>query len=141
MVGYLKGFGLAVLVGGGVFMLGGWDRMDRNFDRIIRHESGNRPDAVGDGGRSLGYGQISYPFYVDAKKEMAEHGITPPSYREAVKSVYWTKQLMYYYGLRYCPKAIASGNLDVYARIHNGGPAGCSKRATARYLAKVKRVK
>ena len=141
MMGFLKGLGLGVLVTGSGMLLLAASPLDRGFDRIITHESGNQPQAVGDNGRSRGLAQISYPYYIDAKREMAKSGISPPPYREAVKSRYWSKQLMHYYGLRYCPRAVASGNLDVFARIHNGGPSGCSKPQTVGYLRKVKRNK
>jgi hypothetical protein len=137
MFQFLKGFALAIALGGCGLVCCGF-AMDRHFDRVIKHESRNNPNAVGDQGRSHGYGQISVPYYIDARKQMAKHGIVPPPFAQAVKSEYWTKQLMRYYAERYCPKALAMGDTDTFDRIHNGGPTGCKKPQTLKYVRKVR---
>ena len=38
-------------------------------------------------------------------------------------------------------QALASGDLETIAKIHNGGPAGAKKSATAKYWAKIKKTK
>ena len=137
---FFKGMAIGLLVGAGTMVLCG-SAMSHGFDRIIRHESQGNPNAIGDQGRSHGLAQISVPYYIDARKEMIKRGITPPPFQAAVKDRYWTEQLMHYYMLRYCPKALASGDLETIAKIHNGGPAGAKKSATAKYWAKIKKTK
>jgi hypothetical protein len=39
----------------------------------------------------------------------------------------------------YAPKAVKSKNLQVLARIHNGGPNGAKVSATKKYWAKVEK--
>lgn len=112
-------------------------RVDRGMDSIINVESGGDPKAVGDHGRSHGLAQISYPYYVDAVRQMKKHGLTPPPYREAVQSRYWSKLLMHYYMERYCPKALAKGDLVTMSRVHNGGVNGARKPQTKKYAARV----
>jgi len=137
MKDFLKGMALGLLIGGSPLILGG-ATMNREFARIIRHESRNDPNAVGDRGRSLGYAQISYRYYVDARREMAKHGITPPPYQKAVRSRYWSEQLMRFYMRRYCPRALATGDFETIARVHNGGANGMKKATTKRYWNQIK---
>jgi len=113
--------------------------VDSFFDVIIQVESGNDPDTTGDQGRSRGLAQISRPYYIDARQEMARHGITPPPYEEAVKDRVWTKSLMWHYMLRYCPQALADEDFETIARTHNGGPMGAHRTATVKYWIKVQK--
>ena len=41
------------------------------------------------------------------------------------------------YWRRYCPTAMAAGDAEVLARVHNGGPRGNRKAATAAYWRRV----
>ena len=125
-IGFLLGACLTVLVGATV-------SFDRFADAVIHFESKGKANAIGDQGRSRGLAQISRPYYVDAVKQLKKHGIVPPSYMVAVKDRYWVKQLMHAYMERYCPKALAAGDLETMARIHNGGLHGLSYPSTKRY--------
>lgn len=140
MIGFLKGAALGMAIGASLMILGG-ATTSHQLGRIIHHESRNNPNAVGDQGRSLGLAQISYPYYVDSRKTMAKYGITPPPYHEAVKSRYWSEQLIRFYMIRYVPKAWAAGDLQTIARIHNGGLNGLKKPATERYWIQIKNSK
>ena len=42
------------------------------------------------------------------------------------------------YWVRYCPEALWRGDIEILARVHNGGPRGAGKAATLGYWRKVK---
>ncbi len=44
------------------------------------------------------------------------------------------------YWRRYCPRALAQGDWQTLARVHNGGPRGHRKPATHAYWSKVRRA-
>lgn len=48
------------------------------------------------------------------------------------------EKVMLGYWRRYCPKALASGDYETLARVHNGGEHGASRESTLRYWKKVK---
>tara|TARA_Y100001963_G_C6749110_1_gene433182 strand:+ start:177 stop:755 length:579 start_codon:yes stop_codon:yes gene_type:complete len=103
------------------------------FDAIRQVETGGHPDptnAKGDGGRSLGPYQISYPYWLDAVQKHPEIGglyedVRNPWYAELVMLAYWS---------RYAPDS----KFETLCRIHNGGPRGHLKlSATQSYWEKV----
>jgi len=100
------------------------------FDALRRVESGNNPEAVGDGGRARGPYQIRRIYWEDAcrygKLDWSyEENVEDPRRCEKVMRLYWKK-----YGAR---------TDEQRARLHNGGPTGLRKNATLRYWAKVQR--
>jgi hypothetical protein len=101
------------------------------LDAIRQVETGNHPSparAVGDGGRSLGPYQISRAYWRDSGVSGSYRQVRDRLYAERVMVSYWK---------RYCPNALARRDWRALARIHNGGPAGHRRAATAPYWRKV----
>ena len=100
----------------------------RPLFNAIRHvETGgvaNQRDAVGDKGRSIGPYQISRAYWTDSGVRGSWKRCKDQRHAEAAMLAYWK---------RYCPKALRSGDFETLARVHNGGPAGHRKAATADY--------
>lgn len=96
----------------------------------IRHvESGGQTgEIIGDNGRSLGPYQIQRPYWQDSGVPGRYRSVRDASYAEGVMLAYWK---------RYCPTALARGDWETLARIHNGGPRGHRKPCTVRYWKKV----
>lgn len=104
------------------------------FDAIRTVETGGeeRPEqAVGDGGRSLGPYQIS-------RKYLADSGVSGDWRR--CRDVRFSETVMLAYWKRHCPEALRTRNFEILARIHNGGPTGHNKAATAPYWKLVRGV-
>lgn len=103
------------------------------FDAIRFVESGNRPNPPdGDGGRSIGPYQIMEAYHRDACGGLADwQRCRGRAYAERTMVKYWQ---------RYCPKALAAGDWETLARIHNGGPRGHRKAATRAYWHKVRKA-
>ena len=106
----------------------------RILDTLQTVETGGERDpdaAVGDGGKALGAYQIWRIYWVDACQY-------DPSLRargyEAVTDREYAERVVIAYLSRYCK----TWTIDECARIHNGGPAGATKRrkATDGYAAK-----
>lgn len=98
------------------------------FDAMREVESGGDPDAVGDGGRSLGPYQIQWKYWRDAGLPGSYRDVRNPAYAEKVMLAYWE---------RYCPDALARQDYATLARVHNGGPQGTRNPATLYYWRKV----
>jgi hypothetical protein len=109
--------------------------LDANFVRAIHQvESSGKIGAIkGDNSKALGPLQIHYPYWKDATDFDKSIG---GKYEDVAKLDYATK-VMASYLRRYCPKAVSSGNYEILARVHNGGPSGASKVATINYWKKV----
>jgi hypothetical protein len=89
------------------------------------------PDrAVGDQGRSIGPYQISRAYWVDSGVGGEWTRCRSHAYSEAVMSAYWQ---------RHCPDALRRRDLEVLARVHNGGPKGHTKPETGKYWRKVEK--
>ena len=101
------------------------------FDALRLVESGGDARAVGDGGRSRGPYQIQLAYWTDG-------GGNPERYLSDVWDRAACEKIMIGYFERYCPAALASGDWQTVARVHNGGPNGMSKQATLGYWSKVK---
>jgi len=100
--------------------------------RAIETSGIRAPDRqVGDNGRSIGPYQVSLPYWVDSGVGGLWIQCHGRSYSEAVMLGYWK---------RHCPEALQQRNLEVLARIHNGGPNGHVKGATSIYWRKVERM-
>lgn len=98
--------------------------------RVVETSSMETRDvAIGDDGRSIGPYQISRAYWVDSGKRGRWTGCRGQSYSERVMLAYWK---------RHCPTALGQRNLEVLARIHNGGPNGQSKCATSSYWQRVR---
>ena len=110
----------------------------RILDTLRAVETGGERDpdrAVGDGGKALGAYQVWRVYWVDAceydptLRESDYQAVTDREYAERVVIAYLS---------RYCK----TWTIDECARIHNGGPAGATKRrkATNEYAAKARRA-
>ena len=90
--------------------------------------SGRHGPIVGDGGAALGPLQIHRAYHADSR--------VPGAY-ERVADLAYSKRVATAYLRRYAPEAWARGDVEVLARVHNGGPRGASKPATLGYGRKV----
>jgi hypothetical protein len=95
--------------------------IERLLDAIARIESRCDPNAVGDGGRALGAYQIHRVYWEDGTKllgvDLPHRDATNPKKARRVVNAY-----LLHYG--------KGKSLLEMARIHNGGPYGCRKKAT-----------
>lgn len=104
------------------------------LDAIATVESGNDNEAVGDKGKALGSFQLWRVYWKDATDHCADLGGT----YDDVKGRTYAERCVVAYWLRYAKQAVAEGDHEKLARIHNGGPKGHRKDATVKYWAKVK---
>jgi len=100
------------------------------LNAIRQVESGGNNRAVGDAGKSKGPLQIQIGYWTDG-------GGKAEDYERMVWNVEASERIVLGYWRRYCPKALAAGDLETLARVHNGGPAGARKRATLKYWQRV----
>lgn len=104
---------------------------------LVRAGSGRRNKAGalfypdGDGGRSIGPFQIQRGYWADARVAGRYEDCRRADYARGVMVAYWR---------RYCPAAMADGDVQTLARVHNGGPAGSRRKTTIGYWMKVKKV-
>jgi len=104
------------------------DDIERLLDAIARIESQCDPNAVGDDGRALGAYQIHRVYWEDGTELL---GVDWP-HRDATdpkKARRVVKAYLLHYG--------KGKSLIEMARIHNGGPHGCRKKATFPYARKI----
>jgi len=107
--------------------------IDRVLDAIQRVETGGHRDpsnAVGDGGKALGPFQVWRVYWLDSRV---------PGRYEQVRDAAYARKVVLAYWQRYCPKALASGDAETLARVHNGGPSGHRRASTLGYWSKVRR--
>lgn len=110
----------------------------RILDTLRAVETGGERDpdrAVGDGGKALGAYQIWRVYWVDACEydpSLCDRGY------EAVTDREYAERVVIAYLSRYA----RDWSIDTISRIHNGGPAGATKRrkATNEYAAKARRA-
>jgi len=116
-------------------VLAGEKEMRRFLDAVRRVETGGLPaagiGAVGDKGASIGPYQIQRAYWLDSR--------IPGEYRSCLADAAYSERVMLGYWRRYCPDALRSENWEVLARVHNGGPKGAKKKATAKYWERVKK--
>ena len=106
--------------------------MERFLEAIRQVESHGNDKAVGDNGKAIGPYQIWRVYWQDAVEFDKTLG---GSYQDCYNPQYAARVVRAYMA-RYAPKG---ASLEVMARIHNGGPKGHQKAATAAYWAKVQR--
>lgn len=90
--------------------------------------SGQLGAILGDNGKALGPFQIHRSYWRDAN--------VPGSYAQCSDYGY-SVRVMTAYMRRYAPSALRTGNKEVIARTHNGGPRGAKDNATLGYWARV----
>jgi hypothetical protein len=95
----------------------------------IVETSGRTGPIVGDQGRALGPLQIHRGFHADSR-------VAGPY--ERVADLEYSKRVATAYLKRWAPEAFAKGDVEVLARVFNGGPRGHLKTATKSYGARVK---
>jgi hypothetical protein len=99
----------------------------RILDTLQSVETGGERDpdrAVGDGGKALGAYQIWRVYWVDACEydpSLRAHGYQAVTDREYAERVV----------IAYLSRYARDWSIDTIARIHNGGPAGATKRRKA----------
>ena len=102
------------------------------LDAIRVVETGGEPnggrDATGDRGRSIGPYQIQRAYWIDSGVAGRWEDCRDVEYARRVVKAYWQ---------RYCPRALAQADLEVLARVHNGGLSGHRKAGTLGYWRKV----
>jgi hypothetical protein len=94
------------------------------FSAIRAVESRGNDKAVGDGGRAIGAYQIHYAYWRDSGVPGRWKQCRNRKYAERVMRAYWR---------RFCPKALAAGDWQTLAMVHNGGPKGHVKRTALNY--------
>ena len=103
--------------------------------RIV--ESNDNPNAVGDGGDSIGCYQIQKCYWLDAK-EFSDLGGT---YLDCYNRGYADRTVRFYMA-RYATERRLGREVtqEDVARIHNGGPNGYKKECTKKFWKKVEVV-
>jgi len=91
--------------------------------------SGRTGPILGDGGKALGPLQIHRAYHADSRVAGDYSRVADLDYSKRVATAYLK---------RYAPTAWKAGDVEVLARVHNGGPRGHLKPATKGYAAKVK---
>jgi hypothetical protein len=99
------------------------------WNALHQVESGGRHgrilgDYVNGQPQALGPLQITRAFFSDASVPGAYHQVQDLAYARRVATAYY---------MRYAPEAYRQGNMEVLARIHNGGPMGHRKASTLAY--------
>ena len=104
---------------------------DDSFFRALHivETSGKLGPTIGDQGRALGPLQIHKSYHADSR--------VAGDYARCADLEY-SKRVVTAYLQRYAPQAWAAGDVEVLARVHNGGPKGATKPATKGYATKVK---
>ena len=97
----------------------------------IVETSGKLGPTIGDQGRSLGPLQISRAYHKDSC-------VGNDSDYARCADLDYSKRVVTAYLQRYAPQAWAAGDVEVLARVHNGGPKGATKPATKGYAVRVK---
>ena len=105
------------------------------LDAIRAEESRGDDRAVGDGGASRGPYQIQRAYWADA----LEGSVWAASldYDRDVWDARSCEIVIVRYWARYAPAALADEDLQVLARVHNGGPDGASEPETLDYWPRV----
>ena len=119
------------------------------FLALAMIESSNNPNAIGDlNTRYPAYGlyQIRQPYLSDVtssyKREMVMkwgHILILSEMKEKLKAQWVVQHYLEKYGNRYRKKTGLNPSLEVYVRIHNGGPNGWKNKVTKKYWIKFDR--
>ena len=112
--------------------------VDDLLDAICVVESNCDPNAVGDGGDSIGAYQIQYNYWLDATEFDPSIGGV---YKDVLDNRY-ARRVIRAYWRRYANdrRLGRSPTFEDMARVHNGGPNGYKKEATVPYWEKVSKV-
>lgn len=120
----------------------------QTLDAIRQVETGGCPNegrgARGDNGNALGPYQIWRIYHTDA----AERDRALTDYQRCLNDKAYSERVVRAYMLRYCREQVdrldagkgTLADIERVARVHNGGPRGHTKKATAAYWAKVRRA-
>lgn len=108
------------------------------FVDLRKVASSNRVKAVGDNGKAWGVYQI-HPGYVRDVNRVYKTRFTYEDRLNPVKAHRMVRLYLDYWGRQYVRKTGRPLTLEVLARIHNGGPEGWRKPATAPYWLKVRK--
>ena len=119
----------------------------QTLDAIRVVETGGQPNegvgCKGDNGNAYGPYQIWSVYHLDA----AERDKSLNDYSLCLRSKSYSERVVRAYMSRYAPASISRlerglgrlKDVEIIARIHNGGPRGARKQATLRYWHKVHR--
>lgn len=111
-----------------------WPR-DQILAAIRFVESGDRPNPPdGDDGRAIGPYQIHEVYWRDAIAARKDLGGTYQDCRDRR----YAERVLAAYMERYVPTAWATGDAEIIARTHNGGPTGPTRPQTERYWQRVR---
>ena len=106
--------------------------LDAFLEAIIAYESRNETVLVGDGGDSRGPAHIQLAYWIDTGRRAED-------WHRGVMDREESKRCMVDYFRRYEPEALANGDWETLARLHNGGPNWRQKlAATDGYWVKAK---
>jgi ectoine hydroxylase-related dioxygenase (phytanoyl-CoA dioxygenase family) len=97
---------------------------------ILAVEGWRGPGTVGAAGE-IGPYQITRAYWQDARMPTGTHqDCEDPAYAKQVMVRYWQ---------RYCPQALAAGDVEVLAGVHHWGPKGTKRVVRARddYVSRV----
>ena len=92
--------------------------------------SGKARPTDGDGGRAIGPYQIHRDYWFDSR--------LPGRYADCRSEPYARRVVLAYFR-RYEPEALAAGDMEALARLHNGGPRWRERPATADYWRRVRK--
>lgn len=112
------------------------DELTIFYNSISAVESSGGKNIIGDDGASIGHYQIQRAYWYDATHNAKGKRIHDGKY-EDVKNPAYARQVMLWYWQRYAATALAEGDWQTLARIHNGGPNGAKVKATQGYWRKV----
>ncbi len=118
-----------------VFLLMGAGVKNQEILRAIHmvESSGQLSPPDGDGGDAIGPYQIHEIYWSDALAADPDLGGT---YQDC-RSLDYAEAVIRAYMLQWVSRAWRSGNAEVIARTHNGGPTGAARPTTAGYWKKV----
>ena len=102
-------------------------------DAIGMVESGFDPKAIGDNGKAVGILQIHKAYVDDVNRILGRNVYTYEDRWDAGKSYSMAFVYLNHYGRRYKRITGNDPTMEVFARIHNGGPNGWKKYATKEY--------
>lgn len=104
---------------------------------LIQVESSGNPNAIGDGGKAVGCLQI-HPVVVEDVNRIYQTKYTEKDRLNKAKSMSICRLYLKYYGTRYQLNTGKKADIEVLARIWNGGPDGWKKQSTVKYWKKAK---
>ncbi|HLU40724.1 MAG TPA: hypothetical protein VK081_15170 [Planctomycetota bacterium] len=115
------------------------DRHRAILDAIHFVETGGRdPCPDGDGGRAIGPYQIHRVYWLDAVAFDPSLGPAAGFDYEDCRRRDYAERVIAAYMQRWVPDAWRTGDAEVIARTHNGGPRGAQSGATAGYWSRVR---